>query len=130
LLIDRRHIRAAAHHGDEMMDATPIVTAGDALWFESHADRRLRIRKMAPGEFEDVAGQPPVGMAWHTIVLEAQPGARSRQAIALPIGTAVDDLSDEALFDLFVQAAPPGARQVIAALRKMKLPAVPGAGRL
>jgi hypothetical protein len=102
--------------------ATKIATAGDAAWFGRNANRRLRIRNMMPGEFEDVAGQAPVGMAWRTIVLEAQPGARSRQAIALPIGTAIDDLGDEALFELFVQVAPPGARQVIAMLRRTKLP--------
>ncbi len=110
---DQQHIRARA---------TAIVTAGDGLWFDRHADRRLRIRAMVPGEFDDVAEQAPVGMAWHTIVLEAQPGARSRQAIALPIGTDLDALRDEDLFDLFVQVAPPGARQIIATLRKMKLP--------
>ncbi|MEG3164052.1 hypothetical protein U1701_05540 [Sphingomonas sp. PB2P19] len=104
--------------------ATQIATAGDAAWFGSHADRRLRIRNMVPGEFDDVTGPAPVGMAWRTIVLEAQPGARSRQAIALPIGTAIDDLADEDLFDLFVQVAPPGARDVIATLRRVKLPRV------
>lgn len=102
--------------------AVAIATAGDAMWFDAHGERRLRIRNMVPGEFGDVDGQPPVGMAWHTIVLEAQPGARSRQVIALPIGTAIADFGDEDLFDLFVQVAPPGARQVIATLRKMKLP--------
>ena len=77
---------------------------------------------MVRGEFSDVGGEPPVGMAWRTIVIEAQPGARSRQAIALPLGIAIEDLTDDALFDLFVQVAPPGARQMIAALRKVKLP--------
>lgn len=103
--------------------ATMIATAGDAAWFAAHGDRRLRIRNMVPGEFSDVGGHPPVGMAWHTIVLEAQPGARSRQAIALPIATVATALGDEDLFELFVQAAPPGARKVIAALRKVKIPA-------
>ena len=110
---DQRQIRTLA---------TTIATAGDGLWFDGHADRRLRIRAMVPGEFDDVADRAPVGMAWYTIVLEAQPGARSRQAIALPIGTAIDALGDEDLFDLFVQVAPPGARQIIATLRRMKLP--------
>ncbi len=103
--------------------AMGIATAGDASWFAAHADRRMRIRNMVPGEFADLDGRPPVGMAWHTIVLEAQPGARSRQAIALPIGTEAAAFGDEELFDLFVQAAPPGARKMIAALRKVKLPA-------
>jgi hypothetical protein len=105
-----------------------IATGGDALWFAAHADRRLRIRNMVPGEFSDVAVQAPVGMALHTIVLEAQPGARSRQAIALPIGTAVDRLGDDDLFDLFVQAAPPGARKMIARLRKVKIASAPLTG--
>ena len=102
--------------------AAGIATGGDAAWFDKHTDRRLRIRNMVPGEFDDVAGDPPVGMAWRTIVIEAQPGARSRQAIALPTGVDTDALNDEDLFDLFVQVAPPGARQMIASLRKVKLP--------
>ncbi len=102
--------------------AVEIAAAGDVSWFARNPDRRLRLRTMIPGEFSDVGGEPPVGMAWRTIVIEAQPGARSRQAIALPLGVAIDTLTDEALFALFVQAAPPGARQAIAALRKVKLP--------
>lgn len=105
--------------------ATEIATAGDALWFEAHGDRRMRIRNMVPREFVDVDGPPPVGMAWRTIVIEAQPGARSRQAIALPTGVAIDTLGDDDLFDLFLQVAPKGARDVIARMRKMKLPGVP-----
>ena len=105
--------------------AVEIATAGDAAWFAKAADRGLRIRNMVPGEFPDVTGAPPVGMAWRTIVLEAQPGARSRQAIALSLGTDLDTLGDEALFDLFLQAAPKGAREVIARLRAMKLPGIP-----
>lgn len=103
--------------------AVEIATAGDAAWFGTHLDRRLRIRNMIPGEFDDVVGLPPVGMTWRTIVLEAQPGARTRQAIALPIGTDIDALTDRDLFDLFLQVAPPGARAMIASLRKIKLPA-------
>lgn len=105
--------------------AVEIATAGDAFWFVKHPDRRLRIRNMVVGEFHDVDGQPPVGMAWRTIVLEAQPGARSRQAIALPLGMDVDALNDDDLFDLFLRAAPPGARKMIVALRQVKLPSVP-----
>ena len=101
--------------------AVEIATAGDAAWFETHLDRRLRIRNMIPSEFDDVDGLPPVGMAWRTIVLEAQPGARTRQAIALPIGTDTDVLTDRDLFELFLQVAPPGARAMIASLRKVKL---------
>lgn len=105
--------------------AVEIATAGDASWFVKHPDRRLRIRNMVPGEFSDVTGQPPVGMAWRAIVLEAQPGARSRQVIALPIGTDVDAFADDDLFDLFLRVAPAGARKVIAALRQVKLPETP-----
>ncbi|MCP8889542.1 hypothetical protein [Sphingomonas faeni] len=99
-----------------------IATTGDASWFDKNPERRLRIRAMIPGEFDDVGGPPPVGMAWRTIVLEAQPGARSRQAIALPMSMAIETLTDGDLFDLFLQVAPKGARQVIASLRKVKLP--------
>ncbi len=102
--------------------AIGIATGGDAAWFTRHPDRRLRIRNMVPGEFDDLAGLPPVGMRWCTIVIEAQPGARSRQAVALPTGVDTGALGDEDLFDLFVQVAPPGARQMIASLRKVKLP--------
>lgn len=102
--------------------AVQIATAGDEAWFDKNLDRRLRLRNMVAGEFDDVVGQPPVGMTWRTIVLEAQPGARSRQAIALPIGVDADALTDTDLFELFVQVAPPGARAMIASLRKVKLP--------
>lgn len=105
--------------------AVEIATAGDASWFEKHPDRRLRIRNMVMGEFGDVSGDPPVGMAWRTIVLEAQPGARSRQVIALPIGMDVDAFDDDDLFDLFLRVAPPGARKMITALRQVKLPGRP-----
>lgn len=102
--------------------AVEIATAGDAAWFAREPSRRLRIRNMVPGEFPDVTGPAPVGMAWRTIVLEAQPGARSRQAIALSIGTSLEALDDDALYALFVQVAPAGARAMIARLRKLKLP--------
>jgi len=105
--------------------AVEIATAGDASWFVNHPDRRLRIRNMVLGEFGDVGGQPPVGMAWRTIVLEAQLGARSRQATALPITMDVDAFDDDDLFDLFLRVAPPGARKMIAALRQIKLPETP-----
>jgi hypothetical protein len=106
--------------------AMEIATAGDAAWFERHPDRRLRIRNLVAGEFADVSGSAPVGMAWRTIVLEAQPGMRSRQAIALPFGLDIDMLGDADLFDLFVQVAPPGARAMIASLRKVKMPTAVG----
>ena len=101
--------------------AVDIATAGDAAWFDRHHDRRLRIRNLVAGEFADVSGLPPVGMAWRTIVLEAQPGARSRQAIALPLDLDIDTLHDPDLFDLFLQVAPPGARAMIASLRKVNV---------
>jgi hypothetical protein len=58
--------------------AFAIATAGDAAWFEKYKDRRLRVRNMVPGEFNGIVRHPPVGMIWRTIVLEAQPDARSR----------------------------------------------------
>ncbi|WP_380779513.1 hypothetical protein [Sphingomonas sp. R86520] len=107
---------------NEGIRVAEIAMAGDGSWFDKHPERRLRIRAMIPGEFDDVLGQAPVGMTWRTIVLEAQPGARSRQAIALPLATDIDALGDGDLFNLFLQAAPPGARDVIASMRKVKLP--------
>ncbi len=107
---------------NEQALAVEIATAGDAMWFSKHPDRRFRIRGMIPREFGDISGTAPVGMAWRTIVLEAQPGARSRQAIALPINVDIDALADADLFDLFMQVAPSGARDMIASLRKVRLP--------
>jgi hypothetical protein len=107
---------------NEGIRVAEIAIAGDGSWFDKHPERRLRIRTMIPGEFDDVVGQAPVGMAWRTIVLEAQPGARSRQVIALPLATDTEALGDGDLFDLFLQVAPPDARAMIASLRKVKLP--------
>jgi hypothetical protein len=98
-----------------------IATQGDAAWFAKHPDRRMRIRNAVAAEFEDDVGQAPAGMAWHTLVLEAQPGARLRQPIALPVGTDGDAMTDETLFGLFIEVSPPGAKQLVAKLRAAKL---------
>lgn len=99
-----------------------VATQGDAVWFEKHADRRIRIRKAVVMEFSHDIGQAPVGMEWFAIVLEAQPGARMRQPIALPIGFNVGNMDDGALFSLFQQAAPSGAKDLLSKLRVAKLP--------
>jgi hypothetical protein len=69
--------------------------------------------------FDDIVGLSSVVMMCQTTVLEAQPGARTRQAIALPINVDAELLGDG---DLFVQGAPARAHEMIASLRKMKLP--------
>ena len=99
-----------------------IATQGDAGWFEKNPDRRIRIRKAVPMEFSEDVGQAPVGMAWFVLVLEAQPGARLRQPVALPIGFDIGEMDDSALFALFRQAAPDGARDLLKTLRATKLP--------
>lgn len=99
-----------------------VATKGDAVWFETNPHRRIRIRKAVAMEFSEDVGQAPVGMEWFAIVLEAQPGARMRQPIALPIGFEVSDMDDSALFSLFQQASPSGAKDVLSKLRSAKLP--------
>jgi hypothetical protein len=61
-------------------------------------------------------------MEWFVLVLEAQPGARLRQPIALPIGFDISDMDDSALFALFRQAAPDSARDMLKTLRATRLP--------
>jgi hypothetical protein len=98
-----------------------VATQGDAMWFERNSDRRIRIRKAVTREFSEDVGQAPVGMEWFALVLEAQPGARMRQPIALPIAFDVSDMDDSALFSLFQQAAPSGAKELLSKLRAAKL---------
>lgn len=99
-----------------------VATQGDAAWFDKHPDRRLRIRQAVATEFNEDVGSAPVGMQWFALVLEAQPGARIRQPVALSIGFDIEGLDDGALFSLFHQAAPHGAKKIIAQLRSAKLP--------
>jgi len=102
-----------------------IVTQGDAAWFEAHPDNRIRIRNAVPKESNEDIGTAPVGMTWRCIVVEAQPGVRVRQPIALQVPVSNDSMSDQELFALFVQAAPPDARRMIDQLRKTRLPGAP-----
>ena len=97
-----------------------VVTQGDAAWFEQHPDSRIRIRNAVAMEFNENLGEPPLGMSWRALVIEAQPGARARQPIALPINVANDSLEEQELFALFVQAAPPEAKGIIDRLRRIK----------
>ncbi|MET4664986.1 hypothetical protein [Sphingomonas sp. PvP056] len=99
-----------------------LATRGDAAWFESNPDRRIRIRRAVPMEFNAAISQPPVGMMLHTMVLEAQPGARIRQSVALSADITIENLGDEELFTLFVRVAPPEAKGILKKLRAAKLP--------
>jgi len=100
---------------------TAIVTEGDAAWFAAHPDNRVRMRNAVSSEFNEEIGAPPVGMTWRCIVLEAQPGVRVRQPVALPMAVSNDDMSDQQLFALFMQAAPPEAKGMIDQLRAANL---------
>jgi len=62
------------------------AASGDAAWFGKNPDRRIRIRQAVASEFSEEIGRAPVGMQWFALVLEAQPGARVRQPVALSIG--------------------------------------------
>jgi len=98
-----------------------IATQGDAAWFDGHPDNRLRIRNAVAREFSEDVGPAPVGMSWRAIVLEAQPGVRLRQPVALPLHIG-NDLDDPDLFALFMQAAGPEARDMIRQLRGVRFP--------
>lgn len=102
-----------------------IATQGDAAWFEKHPDNRLRMRNAIDMEFNRNLGPPPVGTTWRAIIVEAQPGVRMRQPIALPIGVSNGDLDDPQLFDLFMQVAPADAASMLTTLRGAKLPGKP-----
>lgn len=101
-----------------------IATQGDAAWFETHPDNRIRIRNAVDGEFNEVFGQAPIGMSWRAIVLEAQPGMRMRQPVALPLHVE-NNLNDQDLSALFMQAAGPEAKDIISRLRKVNPRSVP-----
>jgi len=99
-----------------------IVTEGDAAWFAAHPDNRVRMRNAAPGEFNEEIGTAPVGMTWRCIVVEAQPGVRVRQPVALPVSVSNDSMDDQQLFGLFLEAAPREAKRMINQLRAMRVP--------
>lgn len=102
-----------------------IATQGDAAWFEKRPDNRLRMRNAVPMEFNRNLGEPPVGMTWRAIVLEAQPGVRMRQPIAIPMEVGNDDMDDQQLLSLFMQVAPAEAQGMVTQLRGLKLPGSP-----
>lgn len=102
-----------------------IATQGDAAWFEKHPDNRLRMRNAVDMEFNRSLGPPPVGMTWRAIIVEAQPGIRMRQPIALPMGVSNDDMDDQQLLDLFMQVAPVEAAGMLTKLRNTKLAGEP-----
>ena len=102
-----------------------LATLGDAAWFEKNPDRRIRIRNAVPREFnEDIDGSS-AGMLQRTLVLEAQPGVRLRQPVALPAEVEIDELGDDQLFALFMQVAPSEAKNALKRLRATKLPEIP-----
>jgi hypothetical protein len=103
-----------------------IVTQGDMAWFEAHPDSRLRMRNAVPMEFDEDIGVAPVGMTWRCIVVEAQPGVRVRQPVALPVALSNDSLDDQQLFRLFMEAAPPEAKRMIDQLRAIRASEAPG----
>lgn len=102
-----------------------VAKQGDAAWFESRPDRRLRLRNAVPMEFNRDLGEPPVGMTWRAIVVEAQPGVRARQPVALPLGVENDSMAEEDLFSLFMQAAPAEAKGMLTQLRRVKVSGAP-----
>ena len=102
-----------------------VATQGDAAWFDQRPDRRIRLRNAVPLEFNRDLGEPPVGMTWRAIVIEAQPGVRARQPVALPLGIDNDSMAEEDLFSLFMQAAPKEAKAMLKQLRRIKLPGTP-----
>ena len=102
-----------------------IATQGDAAWFEKHPDNRLRIRNSVNMEFNRNLGPPPVGMTWRAIIVEAQPGVRMRQPIALPVGVSNGVLDDQQLLELFIQVAPAEAVGMLTMLRDAKLTGKP-----
>lgn len=102
-----------------------IATLGDAAWFAANPDRRIRIRKAVTMEFDRNLGGAPDGMEWHALVLEAQPGARVRQPVALLAGTPLAEMGDEDLYAIFMRAASPEAREMLKTLRSTKLAGAP-----
>ncbi len=102
-----------------------LATLGDAAWFENNPDRRIRIRNAVAMEFNEDIGSPPPGMLVRTLVLEAQAGVRLRQPVAILASVAIDELGDEALFTLFMQVAPPDAKNVLKKLRDAKVSGAP-----
>jgi len=98
-----------------------IATQGDAAWFEKHPDNRLCMRNAVDMEFNRNLGPPPVGMTWRAIIVEAQPGVRMRQPIALPTGVSNGGLGDQQLLDLFMQVAPAEAAGMLTTLCGVKL---------
>lgn len=102
-----------------------LATLGDAAWFEDNPDRRIRLRNAVPLEFNIMTSQPPIGMALHTLVLEAQLGVRMRQPVVLSVEVAIDALGDDELFALFMHVAPAEAKDALKKLRATKLPGTP-----
>ncbi|RYY27338.1 MAG: hypothetical protein EOP62_07110 [Sphingomonadales bacterium] len=105
-----------------------LATLGDAAWFESNPNRRIRIRNAVPMEFNEDIGHSQTGMVQHTLVLEAQPGVRMRQPVALATAVEIEALGDDELFAIFMQVAPDGAKDALKKLRSTKLPGAPKPG--
>lgn len=102
-----------------------IAMLGDAAWFQENPDRRIRARKAVSMEFNRDLGRAPAGMAWYALVLEAQPGARMRQPVALPSDIVLNTMGDQDLYAIFMKAAPAEAGDMLRKLRSAKLPDAP-----
>jgi hypothetical protein len=96
----------------------------DAAWFEAYPERNLRLRNRIPGEYEqfDAGMLPPPGMTARTLVIQAQPGVRVRQPVAIFSDIHNDDVTDAQLFAFFKENYPAESQALISKMRKIKLP--------
>lgn len=98
----------------------------DAAWFAANPDRQLRLRDRIPGEYEaHQIDLPPPGLVPRTLVVEAQPGVRLRQPVTVFAQVRNDQVTDADLFAYFQETANLEMRQMVAKLRKAKLPGTP-----
>ena len=101
----------------------------DAMWFEAHPDRQLRLRDRIAGEYEPAAGVgdlfAPPGTTPRTLVIQFQPGVRGRYPVAIFPHVKNDDVTDAQLFAFFKEAIPFEAQQLASKIRKVKLPGKP-----
>lgn len=102
------------------------ATEDDAAWFEANPDRLFRLRNRVPGEYEaHQIDLPPPGLTPRTLVVQAQPGVRMRQPVAVFADVRNDEVTDAQLFAFFEDTANFEMRELLAKLRKVKLPGKP-----
>lgn len=98
----------------------------DAAWFEANPGRKLRLRNRIAGEYEAHQIElPPPGLTARTLVVQAQPGVRMRQPVAVFADVRNDEVTDAQLFTFFEETANLEMRQLLAKLRKVKLSGEP-----